>query len=72
MVACLKACTLLVLLNRKVVFIQTEWSGLLLFKNEDWSVELLEGQMKCFPEKVRLKEFIITKPSLYETLKGLI
>ena len=32
----------------------------------------MEGQIKCFPGKVRLKEFIITKPLLYETLKGLI
>ena len=29
------------------------------------------GQIKCFPEKVKLKEFIITKPLLYEMLKGL-
>ena len=29
----------------------------------------LEGQIKCFPEKVKLKEFIITKPLLYEMLK---
>ena len=32
----------------------------------------MEGQIKCFPEKIRLKEFIITKPLLYEMLKGLI
>ena len=32
----------------------------------------MEGQIKCFPDKVRLKEFIITKPILYEMLKGLI
>ena len=31
----------------------------------------MEGQIKCFPEKVKLKEFIITKP-LCEMLKGLI
>ena len=30
------------------------------------------GQIKCFPDKVKLKEFIITKPLLYEILKGLI
>ena len=29
-------------------------------------------QIKCFPDKVKLKEFIIIKPFLYETLKGLI
>ena len=31
----------------------------------------MEGQVKCFPDKVKLKEFI-TKPLLYEMLKGLI
>ena len=31
----------------------------------------IEGQIKCFPDKVNLKEFIITKPLLYEMLKGL-
>ena len=32
----------------------------------------MEGQIKCFPDKVKLKEFIITKPLLYEILKGVI
>ena len=32
----------------------------------------MEGQIKCFPDKVNLKEFIITKPLLYEMLKGFI
>ena len=32
----------------------------------------MEGQVKCFPDKVKLKEFIITKPFLYERLKELI
>ena len=32
----------------------------------------MEGQIKCFPDKVKLKEFIITKPLLYELLKELI
>ena len=31
----------------------------------------MEGKIKCFPDKVKLKEFIITKPLLYEMLKGL-
>ena len=31
----------------------------------------MEGQIKCFPDKVKLKEFIVTKPLLYEMLKGL-
>ena len=29
----------------------------------------MEEQLKCFPDKVKLKEFIITKPLLYEMLK---
>ena len=32
----------------------------------------MEGQKKCFPDKVKLKEFIITKSLLYKMLKGLI
>ena len=32
----------------------------------------IEGQIKCFPDKFKCKEFIITKPLLYESLKGLI
>ena len=32
----------------------------------------MEGQTKCFPDKVKLKEFIITKRLLHEMLKGLI
>ena len=30
----------------------------------------MEGQIKYFPEKLTLKAFIITKPLLYEILKG--
>ena len=32
----------------------------------------MERQIKCFPDKVKLKGFSITKPLLYEMLKGLI
>ena len=32
----------------------------------------MEGQIKCFPDKVKLKEFITTKALLYEILKGVI
>ena len=32
----------------------------------------MEGQIKCFPDKVKLKELIMTKPLLYEMLKGII
>ena len=31
----------------------------------------IQGQIKCFPDKVKLKEFIITKPLLYEMLEEL-
>ena len=31
----------------------------------------IEGQIKYFPDKVKLKEFIITQPLLYEMLKEL-
>ena len=31
----------------------------------------MEGQIKCFSDKVKLKEFIITKLLLHEMLKGL-
>ena len=29
----------------------------------------MEGQIKCLSDKVKLKEFIITQPLLYEMLK---
>ena len=32
----------------------------------------IEGQIKSFPDKKKLKKFIITKPLLYEMLKRLI
>ena len=32
----------------------------------------MEGQIKCFLDKIKLKEFIITKPLLYEMLQVLI
>ena len=32
----------------------------------------IEEQIKCFPDKVKLKEFIISNLLLHEKLKGLI
>ena len=32
----------------------------------------MEGQIKCLPDKVKLKEFIISKPLIHEMLKGFI
>ena len=33
---------------------------------------IMEEQIKRFSDKVKLKEFIITKPLLYEMFKGFI
>ena len=42
-------------------------------KSKDLQPRLLYlAKLKCFPGKVKLKEFIITQPLLYEILKGLI
>ena len=32
----------------------------------------MEGQIKCFSDKVKFKDFIITQPLLYKILKGFI
>ena len=32
----------------------------------------IKGQIKIFSDKKKLKEFIVTKPLLYEILKGFI
>ena len=32
----------------------------------------MKGQIKCYSDKVKKKEFIISKPLLHEMLKGLI
>ena len=54
------------------------WKEVLkVMKSRDLQLRLLypfrmEGQIKCFPDKVKQKEFTITKPLLYEMLKGLI
>ena len=59
-----------------------DWQELFkVMKSKDLQLRLLypaklsfrmEGQIKCFPDKVKLKEFIITKSFLYEMLKELI
>ena len=59
-----------------------EWQELFkVIKSKDLQPRLLypakllfrmKGQIKCFPDKVKVKEFIITKPLLHEMLKGLI
>ena len=64
--------------------LQARWDWQEVFKvmkSKDWQPRLLyptklsfriEGQIKCFPEKVKLKEFITTKPLLHEMLMGFI
>ena len=52
-----------------------EWQKVFkVMKNKDLQPRLLypaklsfrmEGQIRCFPDKVKLKEFIITKPLLH-------
>ena len=32
----------------------------------------MEGQIKSFPDEKKLKEYITTKPALYEMLKDLL
>ena len=32
----------------------------------------IEGQIKSFPDKKKLKEFVSTKPVLQEVIKGLL
>ena len=32
----------------------------------------MEGKIKCFSDKVKFKEFLISKPLLYEMLEGII
>ena len=32
----------------------------------------MKGKIKCYSDKVKKKEFIISKPLLHEMLKGLI
>ena len=57
------------------------WEVVKIMKGKDLHPRLLypaklsfrmEGKIKCFPDRIKLKEFIITKPLLYEMLKGLI
>ena len=59
-----------------------DWQEVLkVLKNKDLQPRLLclaklsfrmEGQIKCFADKVKIKELNITKPLLHEILKGFI
>ena len=51
-------------MNHKDLYPRTLYPAMLSFG--------MEGQIKCFPDKVKLTEFINNKPLLYEMLKGLV
>ena len=66
--------------SKETLQARRDWQVLKVTKSKDLQPRLLypaklsfrmEGQIKCFPDKVKLKEFITTKP-LHEMLKGLI
>ena len=68
--------------SKETLQARRDWQGIFkVMKSRDLQPRLLypeklsfrtEGQIKCFPDKVKLKEFIITKPLLQEMLKGLL
>ena len=67
--------------SKETLHARRDWQEVFkVMKSEDLQPRLLypaklsfrmEGQIKCFPDKVKLKEFIITKPLLYELLMAL-
>ena len=67
--------------SKETLQAKRDWKVFQVMKGKDLHPRLLysaklsfrmKGQIKCFPDKVKLKEFIITKPLLKETLKGLV
>ena len=68
--------------SKETLKIRRDWQEIFeVMKSRDLQPRLLypaklsfrfKGQIKSFPDKKTLKEFIITKPLLYEMLKGLI
>ena len=68
--------------SKETLQARKNWQELLkMMKSKDLQPRLLypaklsfrmEGQIQCFPDKVKLMEFIITKPLLHKMLKGLI
>ena len=67
--------------SKETLQARRDWQIFKVMKSKDLQLRLLypaklsfrmEGQTKCFPNKVKLKEFISTKPLLQEVLKGLI
>ena len=67
--------------SKEILQARRGWQVFQVMKGKDLHPRLLypaklsfrmEWQIKCFSDKVKLREFIITKPLLYEMLKGLI
>ena len=67
--------------SKEILQARRDWQEIFkVMKSKDLQPRLLypaklfriKGQVKCFPDKVKLKEFIITKLLLCEMLKGLI
>ena len=68
--------------SKETLQARRDWKGVFkVMKGKDLHPRLLypaklsfrmEGQIKCFPDKVKLKEFTITKPLLCKMLKGLL
>ena len=67
--------------SKEILQARRDWQVFKMMKSKDLQPRLLylaklsfrmEAQIKCFPDKVKFKEFILAKPLLRETLKGLI
>ena len=68
--------------SKETLLARRDWQEILkVMKSRDLQPRLLyptklsfriKEQIKSFPDKKKLKKFIITKPLLYEMLKGLI
>ena len=68
--------------SKEILWARRNWQEIFkVVKSKDLQLRLfypaklsfrMESQMKCFPDNVKLKEFLITKTLLYEMLKGLI
>ena len=64
--------------SKETLQARSDWQVFKVLKSKDLLARLfypaklsfrMEGQIKCFPDEVKLKEFLITKPLLYEMLK---
>ena len=67
--------------SKETLQARRDWKVFQVMKGKDLHPRLLyptklsfrmEGQKKCFPDEVKLKEFIVTKPLLHEMFKELI